>query len=81
VNAMIQMGSIEWMTDALCPQVSQDLFFPEKGKRVDDAKSVCRDCPVTDKCLQLALSIPGGVYGIWGGTTEAERRRLRRRAV
>lgn len=73
------MSPLEWMNDALCAQVGLDEFFPEKGTNPHQALSVCRRCDVRGACLDYALSI-GPVTGIWGGTTERERRRLRRAA-
>ena len=73
------MSPLEWFDDALCAQVGLDEFFPEKGANPAQAISVCKACDVREKCLEYALRI-GPVAGIWGGTTERERRRLRRAA-
>ena len=73
------MSSVDWMDDALCRQVGFDLFFPDKGDNAAAALAVCRGCPVTTDCLNYALS-SGMVHGVWGGTTEAQRRRMRRAA-
>lgn len=49
-------------------------------RKVRDAKAVCASCPVRQQCLDEALGLaPGDDFGIWGGTTEAERRELRLR--
>lgn len=66
----------EWMGHALCREVDTDLFFPEHGGNPRQAVRVCRECPVQEDCLSYALSI-GPVHGVWGGTTETERRRMR----
>ncbi len=66
-----------WMADALCAQVEGNLFFPDKGGSTRDAKAVCSACPVRGPCLDYALD-HDETYGIWGGTSERERRRLRR---
>jgi WhiB family redox-sensing transcriptional regulator len=70
-----------WRLDAACRHVDPDLFFPlgHTGAAVEHAsaaKSVCRQCPVRDECLEFALST-NQVDGIWGGATEEERRALR----
>ena len=54
-----------------------DLFFPERGASTREAKSVCAGCEVKDDCLEYAL-VNGEKFGIWGGLSERERRRLRR---
>jgi WhiB family redox-sensing transcriptional regulator len=62
---------------AVCRTVGTDLFFPDVGHedQYADAKAVCAVCPVKDPCLQDALD--GDEYGVWGGTSEAERRQMR----
>jgi WhiB family transcriptional regulator, redox-sensing transcriptional regulator len=67
----------EWMSDALCAQVDDDLFFPKQGGSVTGAKSVCARCPVRQKCLDYALD-NGERYVIWGGLSELERRKVKR---
>jgi WhiB family transcriptional regulator, redox-sensing transcriptional regulator len=71
-----------WRAHAACSGLDPDLFFPvsTKGASLTDieaAKHVCQGCPVTTPCLRWALDV-GHVSGIWGGTTEEERRALRR---
>ncbi len=66
-----------WMDQASCVGVSPDLFFPERGESTADAKAVCRACPVCGDCLEYALA-GSEKFGIWGGLSERERRRLRR---
>ncbi len=65
----------QWMADALCAQVGTDEWFPEKGGTTLPAKAVCASCDVRAQCLQYALE-HGERYGIWGGLSEKERRRL-----
>ena len=64
-----------WETDGLCRQVDPDLWFPDIGERDTDAKHICADCPVTEKCLDWALATDER-FGVWGGLSPAERRRL-----
>lgn len=62
---------------ALCTEVdSGDMWFPSKGESNRDAKTICRACPVRDACLQWALEHDER-FGVWGGLSERERRRLR----
>lgn len=68
----------EWMDDALCKEVGGDIFFPTTENDTSrDAKRVCAMCPVNIDCLAYALSFTV-VDGIWGGTTEKERRAIKR---
>ena len=66
-----------WQAKANCMGVDPDLFFPERGASTREAKEVCRGCVVRDDCLEYALA-NGEKFGIWGGLSERERRRLRR---
>lgn len=72
-----------WRTNAACRRLDGELFFPVSSRgpdyeiRVAEAKRVCRGCPVRSDCLDYALTIRP--QGIWGGTTEDERRNLARR--
>lgn len=69
----------DWRQDVACRGMNPDLFFPQKGDLNRYAKSVCRECPVSDDCLDFALTGSGEKFGIWGALTEKERRRLRRK--
>jgi WhiB family redox-sensing transcriptional regulator len=66
-----------WQDDANCLGVDPDLFFPERGASTREAKEVCRGCVVREECLEYALA-NGEKFGIWGGLSERERRRIRR---
>ena len=66
-----------WQEEANCLGVDPDLFFPERGASTREAKEVCRGCVVRMECLEYAL-VNGEKFGIWGGMSERERRRLRR---
>ena len=68
-----------WQERALCAQTDPEAFFPEKGGSTREAKKVCLTCEVRDECLEYAL-MNDERFGIWGGLSERERRRLRRRA-
>ena len=73
-------GELSWQADALCAQTDPEAFFPEKGGSTRDAKKVCGTCMVKSECLEYALENDER-FGIWGGLSERERRRLRKRAV
>jgi WhiB family redox-sensing transcriptional regulator len=66
-----------WQDFANCLGVDPDLFFPERGASTKEAKEVCRGCVVREDCLEYALA-NGEKFGIWGGMSERERRRIRR---
>ena len=69
--------ALEWRERALCAQVDTELFFPEKGGSTKEAKAVCSRCDVRPECAAYALD-RNERYGIWGGLSEVDRRRLRR---
>lgn len=69
-----------WQSEALCSQTDPDAFFPEQGSSGGDAKSICASCPVRQECLEYALENDER-FGIWGGLSELERRRLRKRSA
>jgi MFS superfamily sulfate permease-like transporter len=75
----IDDNPLSWQTDALCAQTDPESFFPEKGGSTRDAKRICESCEVSGQCLEYALANDER-FGIWGGLSERERRRLRRRA-
>jgi WhiB family redox-sensing transcriptional regulator len=68
-----------WQDNALCAQTDPDAFFPDKGGSTREAKKTCRSCEVRAECLEYALEHDER-FGIWGGLSERERRRLRRAA-
>ena len=70
----------DWQERALCAQTDPEAFFPEKGGSTREAKRICLGCEVKDECLEYALAHDER-FGIWGGLSERERRRLRRQAV
>jgi WhiB family transcriptional regulator, redox-sensing transcriptional regulator len=66
-----------WQDRALCAQTDPEAFFPEKGGSTREAKRVCRSCDVRGECLEYALENDER-FGIWGGLSERERRRVKR---
>ncbi|MBO0729111.1 MAG: WhiB family transcriptional regulator [Acidimicrobiaceae bacterium] len=71
-----------WRNFAACRGADPTLFFPETDKpehrgQIAAAKAICAHCPVRDSCLEYALETRES-FGIFGGLTSSERRRLRR---
>lgn len=69
---------VRWREDAACRGKETNVFFPATDEEAGPAKAICATCPVREECLEFAL-LTRQEDGIWGGTTETERRRLRRR--
>lgn len=64
-----------WAAQAACARSSPDLFFPNRGGSVRQAKAVCKTCPVRTECLDYALRWHIA-HGVWGGLSYRQRRRL-----
>ena len=69
---------LAWQKDALCAQTDPAAFFPEKGGSTKNAKKICNTCDVKDECGDYALENDER-FGIWGGLSERERRKLPKR--
>ena len=71
----------DWARDAACKDLDEEeidaYFFPQRGGSSKAGRALCARCSVTEQCLELALS-RGEAFGIWGGTSERQRRVLRR---
>ncbi|HEY2814916.1 MAG TPA: WhiB family transcriptional regulator [Acidimicrobiales bacterium] len=72
----------DWRDYAACRDTNPDLFFPVGTtgpaiEQIDQAKAVCRECPSQVPCLEFALTTNQD-SGVWGGTSEEERRKLRK---
>lgn len=74
------VNELQWQERALCAQTDPEAFFPEKGGSTREAKRVCLSCEVRVECLDYALANDER-FGIWGGLSERERRRVKKRAV
>lgn len=72
------LDSEEWPDRALCAQTDPEAFFPERGCSTAEAKRICMACPVRTECLDYALE-HGERFGVWGGLSERERRKLKPR--
>ncbi|HUZ20087.1 MAG TPA: WhiB family transcriptional regulator [Acidimicrobiales bacterium] len=77
IRALIGGAERGWQSRANCMGVDPELFFPERGSSTREAKEVCRGCVVREDCLEFAIA-NGEKFGIWGGMSERERRRVRR---
>lgn len=76
VRAALNDPELVWQKDAVCAQTDPEAFFPDRGGSSREAKKVCQSCTVREQCLQYALD-NNERFGVWGGLTERERRRLR----
>ncbi|MDE0232601.1 MAG: WhiB family transcriptional regulator [bacterium] len=75
IDAMAN-DQLGWQNYANCLGADTDLFFPERGSSTRKAKAICGECQVKLECLDFALD-NGERFGIWGGLSERERRRVR----
>lgn len=73
----LAVGELAWQDYANCRGADADLFFPERGASTRKAKAICNACDVKLECLDFAI-VQGEKFGIWGGMSERERRRVRR---
>lgn len=74
LTALYREGKINWQELANCIGVSPDVFFPQDGS-LGAAQRICAACVVREPCLEYALSIRED-HGVWGGTSERQRRRI-----
>ncbi len=65
-----------WMQEGACRDASGVNFFPEAWEDWGAARAVCATCPVISECAAYALA-DASLHGIWGGTSERQRRRRR----
>jgi WhiB family redox-sensing transcriptional regulator len=77
---MFTLTGQAWRLQAVCAETDPELWFPGKGGSSEEAKKVCRACPVRNECLDWALRT-NEPYGVWGGLSTHERRKLMRRRV
>jgi WhiB family redox-sensing transcriptional regulator len=73
---MTALDEYAWQGKAACKGTDTELFYPEVGASIAPAKAVCASCLVRNMCLDFALS-HNEKFGVWGGTSERQRRRLR----
>lgn len=70
--------SEDWRQDAACRDLDTAIFFPDSEEDSATAMAICASCPVRAACLEFAL-VTRQDDGVWGGLSETERRRVRRR--
>lgn len=68
----------QWMALGNCAEQPPSTFFPSDGVGVEVARKICAECPVKSECLEYALTNKID-HGVWGGTSERERRRIHKR--
>jgi WhiB family redox-sensing transcriptional regulator len=81
-NRTVDWDADDWRIAAACRDVEPDLFFPigstgSAMAKIEAAKRVCRECEAIEPCLEFALAT-NQESGVWGGTAEDERRKLRK---
>ena len=74
---LLTTDNLGWQEKANCKGANADLFFPERGASTRKAKTICAACQVRVECLEFAL-LESEKFGIWGGLSERERRRIRK---
>lgn len=74
---LLAVESPDWYEHAECRGAPAAVFYPTQGESTAPAKAVCARCPVSVECLAWALD-HGEKFGVWGGTSERERRRMRK---
>lgn len=79
-RSLIEALSLEvlaWQDFANCRGADVDIFFPDRGASTRGAKEICAACQVRAECLDYAVT-RGEKFGIWGGLSERERRKIRK---
>jgi WhiB family transcriptional regulator, redox-sensing transcriptional regulator len=80
LSSLDELDQPDWQERALCAQTDPEAFCPEKGGSTREAKRICAGCEVRAECLEYALAFDER-FGIWGGLSERERRRLKRGVI
>jgi WhiB family redox-sensing transcriptional regulator len=73
----LAVDDLSWQDYSNCRGADANLFFPERGASTRKAKAICTACEVRAECLEFAIQ-QGEKFGIWGGLSERERRRIRK---
>ena len=77
---LVDLDERPWAAYAACRSTDPDIFFPSPESETGEAIRICRGCPVMYECRDWALDMRVR-YGVWGGLTERERRRMLRRSA
>ena len=73
---MLSVETRNWARRAMCLDLDTESFYPQRGESTVVIKMICKSCPVVKPCLEYAMRNMEK-FGIWGGTSERERRRMR----
>jgi WhiB family redox-sensing transcriptional regulator len=80
LDLQAHINNPNWRHNASCRGSDANLFHPRKGELFDTPKMMCKNCPVKEECLAFAI-VNFEKFGIWGGTSEKERRVIRNTLV
>jgi WhiB family redox-sensing transcriptional regulator len=75
MTQVLSTQNLSWRTHAACSGLEPEVFYPVSDEQAEEAKAVCRECPVREPCLEYALTNRER-EGVLGGATERERRRM-----
>jgi WhiB family redox-sensing transcriptional regulator len=73
---MLSVETRNWARRAMCQDLNTEDFYPQRGESTVHIKMICRSCPVVKPCLEYSMRNMEK-FGIWGGTSERERRKMR----
>jgi len=71
----MSLMNLSWRNKGACRGLDPAVFYPVSEEDAEEAKAICRVCPVREPCLEYALANRER-DGVWGGATEKERRRI-----
>ena len=77
LNNILRLEELWWQDDANCKGVDPELFFPKRGESTRVAKEFCSQCKAQEHCLEYSI-LNAEKFGIWGGLSERERRKIRK---
>ena len=80
IGAVALENEFPWQAFALCAETDPEAFFPEEGGSTREAKKICAACDTRVECLQYALDNDEH-FGVWGGMSGRERRKLKQRVA
>lgn len=77
LSNLLRLQELWWQVDANCIGEDADLFFPDRGASTKKAKELCNNCVAKEHCLEYSI-VNNEKFGIWGGLSERERRKIRK---